>query len=74
MTNAMPKRQDVNVQETWDTSLIYKDPSEYRQALVAYKEKIQQFEAAFKGKLTDCSKITTALKAYEEILILVSRL
>ncbi|CQR26076.1 oligoendopeptidase F [Streptococcus varani] len=74
MTNAMPKRQDVDVQETWDTSLIYKDPSEYRQALVAYKEQILQFEAAFKGKLTDCSKITTALKAYEEILILVSRL
>lgn len=74
MTNAMPKRQDVDVQETWDTSLIYKDPSEYRQALVFYKEQIQQFEAAFKGKLTDSSKITTALKAYEEILILVSRL
>ena len=74
MTTAMPKRQEIESQLTWDTSLIYQNPADYRQALEDYKEMIGQFEAEFKGKLTDSQTIASALKDYEQILIINSRL
>ena len=74
MTNAMPKRQEIDKKLTWDTSLIYKSPVEYRQALQDFKEMVSQFESQFKGKLTDSQTITSALKRFEECLIVSSRL
>ena len=74
MTNAMPKRQEIDKKLTWDTSLIYKSPVEYRQALQDFKEMVSQFESHFKGKLTDSQTITSALKRFEECLIVSSRL
>lgn len=74
MTTAMPKRQEIDSQLTWDTSLIYQHPADYRQALEDYKEMIGQFESEFKGKLTDSQTIASALKDYEQILIINSRL
>ena len=74
MTTAMPKRQEIDNQLTWDTSLIFQHPADYRQALDDYKERIGQFEAEFKGKLTDSQTIASALKDYEQILIVNSRL
>ena len=74
MTTAMPKRQEIESQLTWDTSLIYQNPADYRQALEDYKEMIGQFESEFKGKLTDSQTIASALKDYEQILIINSRL
>ena len=74
MTTAMPKRQEIDSQLTWDTSLIYQNPADYRQALEDYKEMIGQFEVEFKGKLTDSQTIASALKGYEQILIVNSRL
>lgn len=74
MTTAMPKRQEIDSQLTWDTSLIYQNPADYRQALEDYKEMIGQFESEFKGKLTDSQTIASALKDYEQILIINSRL
>ena len=74
MTTAMPKRQEIDSQLTWDTSLIYQNPADYRQALEDYKEMIGQFEVEFKGKLTDSQTIASALKDYEQILIINSRL
>ena len=74
MTTAMPKRQEIDIQLTWDTSLIYQHPADYRQALEDYKEMIGHFEADYKGKLTDSQTIALSLKDYEQILIVNSRL
>ena len=74
MTTAMPKRQEIDSQLTWDTSLIYQHPADYRQALEDYKEMVGQFEVDFKGQLTDSQTIASALKNYEQILIVNSRL
>lgn len=74
MTNAMPKRQEVDVVETWDTSIIYESPSEYRQALADYKQMATDFEKNFKGKLSTIETITASLKALEQLKIIDSRL
>lgn len=68
MTQAMPKRQDIDIKLTWDTSLIYSSDEVFRSALTDYKSRIQAFELQYKGKLTEVATIITALKELEKML------
>lgn len=74
MTQAMPKRQDIDQQLTWDTTLIYPNDEAFKQALVDYKKKVQTFEETYKGKLTESKTIVAALKEYETLSIIQSKL
>ena len=74
MSTAMPKRQDVDVQLTWNTNLLFEDSKAYKDALSNYKNRVETFEATYKGKLTSVETIVTALKEYEGLITLVSRL
>ncbi|MGT2925624.1 oligoendopeptidase F [Streptococcus cuniculipharyngis] len=71
---AMPKRQDIDPQLTWDTSLIFKTVDDYKAALADYDQLVGKFEDSYKGKLTDAKTITAALSAYEELVILRDKL
>ncbi|MGT2965291.1 oligoendopeptidase F [Streptococcus acidominimus] len=74
MTNAMPKRQEIDVQLTWDTSLIYPSHQAYQESLVAYKVQVEEFEKNYKDKLTSAAVIVEALKEYEIIRTINSKL
>ncbi|MBF0776127.1 oligoendopeptidase F [Streptococcus azizii] len=74
MTNAMPKRQDIDASLTWDTSLIYPSHQAYQEALAAYKVQVEQFEHHYKDKLTSVEVVIEALKEYEAIRIIDSKL
>lgn len=74
MTNAMPKRQDIDASLTWDTSLIYPSHQAYQKALAAYKVQVEQFEHHYKDKLTSVEVVIEALKEYEAIRITDSKL
>lgn len=74
MTSAMPKRQEIDVQETWDTSLIFPSDQAFETALSNYKTRVKAFEASYKGKLSTVDIIVAALKEYEEILAVQSNL
>ena len=74
MSTAMPKRQDVDVQLTWNINLLFEDSKAYKDALSNYKNRVETFEATYKGKLTSVETIVTALKEYEGLITLVSRL
>lgn len=74
MTTAMAKRQDIDCSLTWDTSLIYTTDEAFRQALKAYQKDVAAFEERFKGKLTNAATIVEALKVYEDLLRIDSRL
>lgn len=74
MTNAMPKRQDIDTSLTWDTSLIYPSHQAYQEALAAYKVQVEQFEHHYKDKLTSVEVVIEALKEYEAIRITDSKL
>lgn len=67
MTNALPKRQAVPVQETWDTSLLYATLEDYEAAIVDFDRESQVFEDAYKGKLSQLSVALEALAAYEAL-------
>lgn len=74
MTNAMPKRQEIDAQLTWDTSLIYPSHKAYQEGLAAYKAQVEQFENDYKDKLTSAEMIIKALKEYEVISTINSKL
>ena len=74
MSNAMPKRHEIDVQLTWNTNLIFPDNQAYKDALATYKKQVENFEASYKGKLTTHETIVAALKEYEGLAILESKL
>jgi len=74
MSNAMPKRHEIDVQLTWNTNLIFPDNQAYKDALATYKKQVENFEASYKGKLTTLETTVAALKEYEGLAILESKL
>lgn len=74
MTNAMPKRQDIDVQLTWNTNLIFPTQEDFKLALADYKSSVETFEKTYKGQLTDLETIVAALKHYETLAILRGKL
>ena len=52
MSQAMPKRHEIDVQLTWDTNLIFPDNQAYKDALASYKEQVEKFEKTYKGQLS----------------------
>ena len=74
MSNAMPKRHEIDVQLTWNTNLIFPDNQAYKDALATYKKQVENFEASYKGKLTTLETIVAALKECEALAILESKL
>ncbi|WP_105209903.1 oligoendopeptidase F [Streptococcus suis] len=74
MTSAMPKRQDIDVQLTWNTDLLFPSPKNYQEHLSAYAKQVEAFEVNYKGKLSDKETIVAALTEFEKIVILDSRL
>ena len=74
MSTTMPKRHEIDVQLTWNTNLIFPDNQAYKDALATYKKQVENFEASYKGKLTTLETIVAALKEYEGLAILESKL
>ena len=74
MSQAMPKRHEIDVQLTWDTNLIFPDNQAYKDALASYKEQVEKFEKTYKGQLSEKASIVAALKEYEDLSILLSKL
>lgn len=71
---AMPKRQDIAVQLTWDTSLIFPTDADYQKGLKAYAQAVTDFEQNYKGQLNQAETIVEALTAYEKLAILRDQL
>lgn len=74
MTQALPKRHEIGTQLTWDTNLIFPDNQAYKDALATCKTQVEQFETRYKGNLTETATIVSALKEYEKLVILLSKL
>ena len=63
----LPLRQDLNVNETWDLSLLFKSQEDYDQEIVALQEEVQSFVQRYKNQLTSVPTILESLQAYELI-------
>ncbi|TWS95570.1 oligoendopeptidase F [Streptococcus sp. sy018] len=74
MMKAMLKRQEVDTQLTWDTSLIFETDADYQQALKDYAQVVGEFENNYKGKLNQADAIVAALTDFENLSILRDQL
>lgn len=68
MTNALPKRQAVPVEETWDTSLIYATLEDYKEALANFDGATAAFEETYKDQLHRMDRVLDALPVYEALI------
>lgn len=73
MSQKLPYRSDVPLNETWDLSDLYKTSEEYELAIRRLPEQAQQFKTQYEGQLNDLPTIENALKAYSEILVDLDR-
>ncbi|WP_303972844.1 oligoendopeptidase F [Streptococcus merionis] len=64
MTQALPKRQDVPVENTWDTSLIYATLDDYKAALENFDGATKAFEETYRDQLHRLDQVLDALPVY----------
>lgn len=74
MSNALPKRNEVPISMTWDTTLLYATNSEFKTALEQFETTIRQFVNSYKNQLSTTETIISALVDMESILDVKSRL
>lgn len=68
MSNALPKRNEVPISMTWDTSLLYATENEFKSALAQFETSIKEFVTTYKNQLSHTETIISALLAAEDIL------
>ena len=72
MEKKVLKRSEVNQQETWDLTRLFKTEADYNGAMAQIEELADKFAANYKGKLTTSEIINKALDDYREVDTLCS--
>ncbi len=68
MVKSLPKRSEVNVEETWNLEDLFKTEEEYNAAIEQLVSEVASFEERFKGKISDENTIIEALDGYASIM------
>ena len=63
----LPLRQDLNVEETWDLSLLFGNQEAYEAELEQIKQDIEDFVKRFHNKLQDTETIVEAIISFNEL-------
>lgn len=61
---SLPTRKEVPMNETWDLSTLFESNDAFYKQLELTMTKVKQFNATFKGKLSDTTLIKPALDEY----------
>ncbi|WP_063516596.1 oligoendopeptidase F [Schleiferilactobacillus harbinensis] len=64
---ALPRRQDVPQQYTWDLTALYPTEDAFNQALQEFAVLTKQFITDYTGQITDAASALKALPAYAQI-------
>lgn len=67
MTQQLPLRKELPIEETWDLSLLFADQSLYEEEVASLRSAILQFRDAYQGQLNTVTNIEQALEAYDSI-------
>lgn len=67
MTQAMPTRSEVNVEETWDLTSLFATEEQFDTAINELTTSVEEFAIQFTDTLTDAQSVVTVLKGYEVI-------
>ena len=67
MIKSMPKREDVNKEETWNLKDLFETEEDYEQALDNLKKTVDNFVKRYKNQITNAEKIVEVMKDYAKI-------
>ena len=70
----MIDRKDVNINETWDLSLLFESPEAHKEELDKYKDDVEKFVEKYDGKIKTAQDVNNALEEYRPLLGKASRL
>lgn len=68
------KREDVQIEQTWDISLIYKTVEEYEQQVEKYKNLILKFVENYKGKINSLEILSQSITDMIEFSEIASKI
>ena len=68
MSKKVLKRNEVNVNETWDLQRLYKDETLYEKDLELLTKLVDEFKNKYENKLNNANIITNSIKDYMELL------
>ena len=75
MVKSLPKRSEVDENETWNLKDLFENEADYNKSLEELMNLVNIFETEFKNNINNAQSVVTAMKKYEEIykeLVLVS--
>lgn len=67
MSQALPLRKELPVEETWDLSHLFQTQEEYEQAVQTLKEDVESFVQKYEGRLSQVPMLLEALPQYESL-------
>lgn len=67
MTQRLPLRQELPVEETWQLELLFDSQETYEQALGKFKLQLTQFVETYNGKLAEEEVLLASLKDYGDL-------
>ena len=67
MTQQLPLRQELPVEETWQLELLFDSQETYEEALGKFKLQLTQFVETYNGKLAEEGALLASLKEYGDL-------
>ncbi|CEA05338.1 Oligoendopeptidase F, plasmid [Metalysinibacillus saudimassiliensis] len=67
MVQSLPKRADVNINETWDLAHIFATEEAYTQALHDIEQQVEQFADTWLDKFSTAEQVVAMLRDYEKL-------
>lgn len=67
MAKSLPKRAQVNEQETWNLNTLFENEQDYEQAVKDAETEATAFEKNYKGTIIDSTSAIQALDAYRSL-------
>ncbi|MRI81981.1 oligoendopeptidase F [Aerococcaceae bacterium DSM 109653] len=67
MTQQLPLRQELPVEETWQLELLFDSQATYEEALGKFKLQLTQFVETYNGKLAEEEVLLASLKDYGDL-------
>lgn len=64
---SLPKRADVNINETWDLAHIFATEEAYTQALHDIEQQVEQFADTWLDKFSTAEQVVAMLRDYEKL-------
>ncbi|MBS4770365.1 oligoendopeptidase F [Carnobacteriaceae bacterium zg-ZUI240] len=70
----MIDRSQVEIDQTWDLTLLFKDEAEYEQALETLVHEVAQLKNQFEGKIQTPQDVSDVLSTYRQLSQLMSKI